>query len=80
MALITGDKLPARLQAEALQACIYRTTIENGYQRRNPCGARTAAITDRQWLAEHAFYVTKRGTLDARKRHAEPAYLADDAG
>ena len=77
MALITGDKLSARLQAEVLRAYTFRTTIENGYPRRNPCKARIAAITDRQWLVDHAFYITKRGTLDARRRHAEPAYLAD---
>lgn len=75
--LIRGDKLPARLQAEVKASYLYRLTIENGYPRQNPCKASVPAITDAQWLAEHAFYVTKRGTLDARRHYAELHYLAD---
>lgn len=75
--LTRGDKLPADLRAQVLNSYIYRLTTENGYPARNPCHARVPAITDAEWLAEHAFYVTKRGTLDARRNSAEPAYLIE---
>ena len=32
-------------------------------------------VTDAEWLRTHAFYVTRRGRLDLRRRHAEPACL-----
>lgn len=34
-------------------------------------------VTDQEWLAAHAFYVTKAGKLDARRHHAEPSYLVE---
>ena len=34
--------------------------------------------TDTEWLAEHAFYINKDGSVSARHRHAEPYYLADN--
>lgn len=76
--LTRGDKLPAHLQAEVKASYTYRVTVENGYPRRNPCGATVPAITDAQWLKAYAFYVTKRGTLDARRHHAEPACMLDN--
>lgn len=33
--------------------------------------------TDREWLAAHAFAVTRTGQLDRRSRHAHPASLAE---
>jgi hypothetical protein len=35
-------------------------------------------VTDEEWLRDHAFYVTTRGTLSAHHNHCEPAFLADD--
>jgi len=37
-----------------------------------------ALVTDDEWLREHAFYVTTTGTLSARHRRCEPAFLTDD--
>lgn len=74
--LIKGSELPENLKRQVLAAYVYRLTTENGYPAHNPCKARVPAISDAQWLAEHSFYVTARGTLDARQHHAEPAYLA----
>lgn len=34
-------------------------------------------LTDAEWLRAHAFYVTRRGQLDARRSHCEPAIIAD---
>jgi hypothetical protein len=34
-------------------------------------------VSDAQWLADHAFYVNKDGTLSERYNHCEPAYMAD---
>jgi hypothetical protein len=76
--LTRGDKLPSNLQREVLASYIYRLTTENGYPQRNPCGARVPAISDKQWMAEHAFYVTARGTLDASQHHAEPAFMISE--
>ena len=33
--------------------------------------------SDSEWLAEHAFYINKNGSVSARHRRAEPYYLAD---
>jgi len=35
-------------------------------------------VTDAQWLRDHAFYITAKGTLSARHKHCEPAFLAND--
>jgi hypothetical protein len=72
---IRGDKLSFSQRRQVLAAYIYRLTTENGYPQRNPCGAKVAAISDTQWLAEHAFAFTKDGRLDARYNHCEPACL-----
>jgi hypothetical protein len=34
-------------------------------------------VSDAEWLAAHAFYVTRDGRLSSRHNHAEPAYLAE---
>lgn len=74
--LIKGSELPENLKRQVLAAYVYRLTTENGYPQRNPCHARVPAISDAQWLAEHAFYVTARGTLGKRQHSAEPAFMA----
>lgn len=36
------------------------------------------AITDAQWLADHAFHFVKDGSrLHGRRHHAEPAFMAE---
>lgn len=77
MKLIKGSKLNAQAKAEVLRCYVYRLTTENGYPERNPCKARVKAISDAQWLEEHAFYVRKDGRLAANRHHAQPAFMAD---
>lgn len=78
MKLITGDKLPENLKREVLRTFTYRLTTENGYPQDNPCGAKVAPISDEQWLAEHAFYVTNAGSLSRKHSHCEPYYMAEE--
>jgi hypothetical protein len=78
MKLVKGDKLAPETRREVLNAFVYRLTSENGYPARNPCGARVPAISDTQWLSEHAFYVRVDGKLARNRRHAEPCFLAED--
>lgn len=107
MRLIRGDKLKPEAYREALSACIYRWTWENGARLRErlpmcpvckvaggmpdyPPENYTAPIECRQyhptvplvsdadWMRAHAFSVKRDGSLDARSRYAQPAYLASD--
>jgi hypothetical protein len=57
-----------------------------GCDIRNPAVASSAAghnhptirlKTDAEWLAAHAFWVTKAGRLAANRRRAEPAWMAE---
>jgi hypothetical protein len=64
MRLVKGDKLPANVKAEVLNAYVHRHLD-------------TTCRDDAQWLATHAFYITKRGTLARNVNHCEPHYLAD---
>jgi len=75
--LVRGDKLKEATKKTILSAFIYRTTIERGYPKINLSGARVPAITDKQWLEEYAFYVTKDGSLDGKYKRCEPSYMAD---
>lgn len=75
--LTVGTQLLPATRRHVLSAYLYRLTIENGYPERNPCGARVPAITDAQWLQEHAFYTRKDGSLDNHMRYCEPAFLAE---
>ena len=77
MKLIRGDNLSPTNKAEVLRAYVYRLTTENGYPQRNPCNARVPAITDAQWLREHAFHVTRAGTLSRKHTYAQPACMVD---
>ena len=77
MRLIKGSELSPVTRAEVLRTFTYRLTTENGYPKRNPCGASVPAVSDAEWLAAHAFYVRKDGALAANRRHCEPAYMAD---
>lgn len=39
---------------------------------------KVAPISDAQWLAEHAFYVTNAGSLSRKHSHCEPYYMAEE--
>lgn len=78
MRLVKGNELLPSTQRAVLSSFTYRLTVENGYPKRNPCGARVPAISDAQWLKEHAFYVTKDGRLSRAHRHCEPHYMAEE--
>lgn len=75
--LTLGTKLTPKARRQVLNLFVHRLTTENNYPYRNPCKARVPAITDAQWLKEHAFYTNKDGTLDFRYNHCEPYYLAE---
>lgn len=77
MKLVKGSDIHPSLHAAILAPFVYRLTVENGYPARNPTGARVPAVTDREWLDAHAFWLRKDGRLAANRRHAEPAFMAD---
>jgi len=64
MKLIKGDQLSESQRREVLGAYIHRHLD-------------TTCKTDAEWLAKHAFYVTKAGRLARNHRYCEPAYLAE---
>jgi hypothetical protein len=81
--LVRGDQLPSNLRREVLSRYVYRWTSDNPQRDRAWTGIKGAPtmplISDEQWLRDHAFYVTDRGTLDKkRNKHANPAYLIED--
>ncbi len=98
--IIRGDKLPQRLQDEALRRYIYRWTTGNDrrgevYGMCPHCKSRGGKpsetniacrqvhptiplITDAEWLATHAFHITKDGRFSEKHNHAEPGYMADE--
>lgn len=81
--LVRGDQLPSDLRREVLARYPYRWTSDNPRREsawRNIEGKPTIPlVSDAQWLRDHAFYVTDRGTLDKRRnKHAEPAYGLED--
>lgn len=86
MPWIRGDKLPERLRSAVLRAYVYRMTHEA--RRAFPeataqmlrGGYRLDPVSDADWLASKAFYVTRRGELSARHRFcisAEQGALAN---
>jgi hypothetical protein len=75
MKLVKGSDLSKKLQAEVKGAFVHRLTVENGYPQHNPCKATIEAISDSEWLANTAFWVTVTGKLSRKHKHCEPAYL-----
>ncbi len=78
--LIKGNQLSQKTRQEVLRAYIYRWTSENDRRASAYATLSTPTIplqTDEEWLAEHAFYVNKDGSLSRNHSHAEPAFLAD---
>lgn len=72
MKLIRGADLTPEQKKIVLAAFIYRLTVENNYPRKNPCGATVPAISDCDWLKEHAFWFNNDGRhLSKTKHHAE---------
>lgn len=73
MKLTKGTALTRDQRAEVLRRFIHRNT------RELPCPIVGAPVTqtDAEWIADHAFYVTKAGRLANNRRFAEPHYLAD---
>ena len=77
MKLIKGMDLNPKQKQHVLNAFIYRLTTENGYPKRNPCGASVPAKTDEQWLKEYAFWFKNDGSPSSKYNHCEPAYLVE---
>lgn len=84
MPCVNGSKLSPAVRREVLSAYGYRWTVENERRARNwyaSMGLKPPTIpliSDSQWLAEHAFHITKFSNLDQRYTFAEPACMADD--
>jgi len=80
--LVKGSNLPETLKQEVLRSYIYRWTKENERNARQAMGKNIPTIplvSDLEWLEQHAFHVTNDGSkLDARNRHCEPAYMANE--
>lgn len=64
MRLIKGDELSAEQRREVLSAYVHRHLD-------------TTSKTDADWLAKHAFYITRAGRLARNRRHCEPAFMAE---
>jgi hypothetical protein len=75
--LTLGTQLSPKTRRDVLNRFVHRLTTENGYPNRNPCKARVPAISDAQWLAEHAFYTNRDGSLSERYDYCEPAFMVE---
>lgn len=62
--LVTGDRLSDATRADVLRRYVHRR-MDTTYK------------TDAEWLAAHAFYVTRAGNLDFRYQHCEPRFMAE---
>lgn len=83
MKWIRGDQLNAACKKEALNAFVYRMTEESVERwpkvRRmmETGGWRMPIKTDAEWLAEHAFRVTKAGALARNNKHCVSADMGN---
>ena len=81
--LTKGIDLSSQARAEVLNAFGYRWTVENEQRAREwyraggqkPPSMRL--VTDEEWLADHAFYVTKSGRLAWNRHRVVPSYMAE---
>lgn len=80
MRLVKGSCLTEEQKRNILRAFPYRLTTENGYPQRNPCGASVPAISDSEWIDQHAFYLRKDGNLASKPNRCEPSYMAEEGG
>lgn len=71
---IQGSKLSPRLQARVLSMYVNRWTHENRHNVHPSVRPTMPPVSDQEWLASHAFYLTVTGDLDRRHHHAEPYY------
>lgn len=79
MTLTAGTELSPAQVRQVKAMFTHRNTADhpfgwgcNGHNFNRP-----STQTDAEWIAEHAFYVKRDGTL--ARRHAEPATLAEAA-
>jgi len=76
--LVKGENLTLAQTQMVKNAFVHRLTIENGYPEKNPCNATCKAISDKQWIKEHAFHFIKDGSrLTFNHKHCEPSFMAD---
>lgn len=82
--LVRGDKLSTETRETVLRRYSNRWTVENERCIRHQRDAVKAKgvepaplVSDDKWLAEHAFYVKRNGSLDERRNHCEPHYMAE---
>ncbi len=81
--LITGDKLTSDNRRAVLASYVWRWTHENlatataAYSKLKGGPPTMQPVSDAQWLREHAFYVNKDGSLNRRRRYAEPRWMVD---
>lgn len=81
MGWIRGDMLTDEQTRAVLNRFAHRMTYENAkarpghvsFMRRG--GYRLPLVSDAEWLADHCFYVTRRGELSERHVHCQPAYM-----
>lgn len=64
MQLISGSKLSDAQRREVLAVYVHRHLD-------------TTSKSDAEWIAKHAFYITKAGRLSRKHNHCEPAFLAE---
>lgn len=82
MSWIAGDKLTPTQGLAVLNAYGYRWTIENQARARQWLGGARGVptislVTDAEWLADHAFYVTRQGEISRRHRYCMPDYIVE---
>jgi len=75
--LIKGENLTLNQIKQVKAAFVHRPTTENNYPKRNPYGIKIPAVSDEQWVKEHAFYIDANGSLASKPNYCEPFYLAD---
>ncbi len=77
--LVIGCFLPAETQKDILKSYGMRHTKNNDSWGRayEPYTTREGWPSDNEWLAQHAFHVTKALVLAKNRNHCEPCFMAD---
>lgn len=73
----TGNTQRARVYKCA--KCDVRTPYQNTISANGHTHPTMPLISDEQWLNEHAFWITKDGSLARNRNHAEPAFMVETA-
>ena len=71
MELVHGAHLDNVQRLEIFRRFIYRDTVENKHRCQNFVGIEPTK-TDKQWLAEHRFWIRKDGGLSEKHRYCDP--------